>query len=285
MAARKFYISIDLEGLPGICTYSQVGPGLSLYSDARRIMTWTVNVVVDELRRLGAEDVLVADSHAFMGNIEYMGVEVPARLLQGYPRPFSMVLGLEEGFDAAIFLGYHAAAGTQGGFLDHTYSSRVIYRVYVNGEQASEYLLNAMYAGELGVPVVMVAGDERLREQVEKHTPWTVFVPLKRGVGRLAAEYETRPIIEQKLKRAVHEAYTRLDRGEAKPLKPQAPLKLRIELREALYADMVQVLPGVKRVDAYTVEYEASSAREALGLVEAVAWIGYAGACMVERMR
>jgi D-amino peptidase len=285
MAGRRFYISIDLEGLPGICTYSQVGPGLSLYGDARRVMTWVVNVVVDELRRLGAEDVLVADSHAFMGNIEYVGVEVPARLLQGYPRPYSMVLGVDEGFDAAIFLGYHAAAGTMGGFLDHTYSSRVIYRIHVNGVQASEYLLNAMYAGEVGVPVVMVAGDERLREQVEKYTPWAVFVPLKRGWGRLAAEYETKPVVEQKLRRAVHEAVSRLEHGEARPLKPGTPLKLRVELREALYADMVQVLPGVRRVDAYTVEFEAASAREALGLVEAIAWIGYAASCMLERMR
>ncbi len=284
MPVRRVYVSIDLEGLPGICTYSQVAPGLSLYADARRVMTWIVNVVGGELRRLGVEEVLFADSHAFMGNIDYNGVEVPVKLLQGYPRPYSMVLGVEE-YDAAIFLGYHAAAGTREGFLDHTYSSRVIYRVYVNGELASEYLLNAMYAGEHGVPVVMVAGDERLRGQVEKHTPWAVFVALKRGRGRLAAEYESKPVVEQRLRRAVHEALARLERGEAKPLQPPRPLRLRVELREALYADMVQVLPGVRRVDAYTVEYEASTAREALGLLEAIAWIGYAGACMVEKMR
>jgi D-amino peptidase len=248
-------------------------------------MTWIVNIVGEELRRLGVEEVTVADSHAYMGNIEYMGVEAPVRLLQGYPRPYSMVLGLEEGYDAAMFIGYHAAAGTLGGFLDHTYSSRVIYRIHVNGVQASEYLLNAMYAGEHNVPVILVAGDEALKVQVEKHTPWAVFLPLKRGRARLAAEYESKTVIEQKLRRAVHEALSRLERGEAKPLKPPERLKVRVELREAIYADMVSVLPCIRRLDAYTVEFEAQTAKEALGLVEAIAWIGYAGACMIERMR
>ncbi|ABM81209.1 M55 family metallopeptidase [Hyperthermus butylicus] len=281
----KIYVSVDLEGLPGISTLSQVAPGYPLYGDARRIMTWIVNVLADEFSVLGVDDVVVADSHGFMANIDYIDVDERVRLVQGYPRPFSMVLGVEEGFDAAMFIGYHAAAGTTGGFLEHTYSSRVIHRIYVNGELASEYLLNALYAGEHGVPVVLVAGDEHLRSQVEKHTPWAVFLPLKKGYGRLAAMYESKSLVEQKLRKAVREAVERLKRGKAQPLKPNGELELRVELRDSLYADMAQLLPRAERLDAYTLRYRAYSARDALAFVELVAWIGYAASAMMEKMR
>jgi len=176
VGALRVYISIDLEGLPGIGSISQLAPGLSMYNDARRIMTWIINVVLDELSKEEVDDVLVADSHGLMTNIDYLEVNYNARILQGYPRPYSMILGIEDGFDAAFFLGYHSAAGTPGGFLDHTYSSRVIYRVYLSGDPVSEYLINALYAGWYNTPVALVAGDEKLKDEVKRYTPWA-FAP------------------------------------------------------------------------------------------------------------
>jgi len=279
----KVYISIDLEGLPGISSLSQVAPGLPLYEDARNIMTWIVNVASKELKENGVNEITVADSHAFMNNIKYLDVEEDIKLIQGYPRPFSMVIGLEESYDAVMFLGYHAAAGTLGGFLDHTYSSRTIYRLYVNNIQASEYLLNALYAGELGIPVALVAGDERLEDQVKKYTPEAVFVPLNKGHARIAAEYMTKKIAEEKLKNGIKEAVKKIKERSLKPLTFDK-YDIKIELREAVYADMVQIVPGTKRLDAYTVEYKAKSAKEALAFTELVAWIGSAGTYMIRSM-
>ena len=279
----KVYISIDLEGLPGISSLSQVAPGLPLYEDARNIMTWIVNVASKELKDNGVNEITVADSHAFMNNIKYLDVEEDIKLIQGYPRPFSMVIGLEEGYDAVMFLGYHAAAGTPGGFLDHTYSSRTIYRLYVNDVQASEYLLNALYAGELGIPVALVAGDERLEEQVKKYTPEAIFIPLKKGYARIAAEYMTKKVIEKELRNGIKKAVKKMKEGSLKPLTFNK-YEIKIELREAVYADMVQIVPGVKRLDAYTIEYVAKSAKEALAFTELVAWIGSAGAYMIRSM-
>jgi D-amino peptidase len=279
----KIYISIDLEGLPGISSLLQVAPGLSLYNDAREIMTWVVNVLAKELRKGGADEITVADSHGYMANIRYLDIEERVKFIQGYPRPFSMVIGLEKGYDGVMFVGYHAAAGTREGFLDHTYSSRVIYKVYVNEVQASEYLLNALYAGQYGVPVILVAGDERLREEVERFTPHAVFIGLKKGLGRIAAEYYSKDVIEKELREGVKEALRRLKEGELKPLKFDH-YDLKIELREAIYADMAQIIPGMRRVDAYTLEYKAKDAKEALGIVELIAWVGNAGAYLVQSM-
>lgn len=280
----KAYVSIDLEGLPGISGISQVAPKASLYSDARKVMTWITNVVSRQLLREGFEYVTVADSHGYMGNIDYMEVTEKVELIQGYPRPYSMMIGIDEGYDAALMIGYHARAGTAKGFLDHTYSSATIHRIYVNGVAASEYYLNTLYAGYYNVPVILVAGDEHLREEVEKHTPWAVFVPLKKGYSRLSAKYPSRDIIEKKLAEGIREASRRLKRGEAKPLK-LGELTLRIELKNPLFVDMAQLIPGIKRIDAYTLEYKARDSVEAMSIVEIIAWIGLAGSSILERAR
>ncbi len=279
----KIYVSIDLEGLPGISSLSQVAPGLPLYKDARDVMTWITKLVSREFIKNGADEVAIADSHAFMANVRYLDIGGKVKFIQGYPRPFSMVIGIENGYDAAAFIGYHAAAGTKEGFLDHTYSSRTIYRVFVNGIQASEYLLNALYAGHFRVPVALVAGDEALRKEVERFTPWAVFIGLKKGLARIAAEYYSKDVIEKLIEKGVEEAVKKIKDGEPKPLKFDK-YNIKIELREATYADMVQIVPKARRVDAYTIEYEASDAKEALAFVELVAWIGSAGAYLVQSM-
>lgn len=280
----KAYVSIDLEGLPGISGISQVVPKNSLYNDARRIMTWMTNVVSRQLLREGFEHVTVADSHGYMGNIDYMEVGEKVELIQGYPRPYSMMIGVDEGYDAILMIGYHTRAGTVKGFLDHTYSSTTIHRVYVNGVPASEYYLNTLYAGYYGVPVILVAGDEYLKEEVERHTPWAVFVPLKKGYSRLSAKYPSRDIVEKKLAEGIKEATRRLKQGEAKPLK-LGETSLRIELKNTLFADMAQLIPGIRRVDAYTLEYKAKNPVEAISIVEIIAWIGLAGYSILERAR
>ncbi|MET1101630.1 MAG: M55 family metallopeptidase [Pyrodictiaceae archaeon] len=279
----KAYVSIDLEGLPGVSSLMQVAPSLPLYSDARRVMTWAANTVSKLLKENGFDRIVVADSHAYMANISYMDINVPIELIQGYPRPYSMVIGIEEGFDAAFFIGYHAAAGTLRGFLDHTYSSRVLYRVFVDGKQASEYLLNAYYAGYYGVPVALVAGDDHLRIEVEEYTPWAVFVPLKKGLSRISARYPSLGEAEKLLAEGVKEAARRLKNGELKPLKPK-PLNIKVELREVIYADMAQLIPGSRRLDAYTIEYDAKNPIDALGFIELVAWVGLAGHMLVQSM-
>lgn len=281
----RAYVSIDLEGLPGISTVSQVAPRYTLYGDARRIMTWITNIISKQLLKEGFDEVTVADSHGYMANIDYMDVKENIELIQGYPRPYSMMIGVEEGYDAVLMIGYHARAGTLRGFLDHTYSSATIHRIYVGDEPVSEYYLNTLYAGYYDVPVIMVAGDDHLRKEVEKHTPWAVFIALKKGYSRVSAKYPSTNIIEKKLAEGIKEAVRRLRKGEVKPLKHDGELKLRIELKNQVYADMAQLIPGIKRIDAYIVEYRAKDPVEALGVVEVIAWIGIAGYSLLERMK
>ncbi len=267
----KVFVSIDFEGLPGVASVTMLGPKSPQFGIASEIATRVARVVAEELLRNGVDHVTIADSHGLMTNVKYLDMPRKTSLIQGYPRAFSMLSGLDESFAAAVFLGYHCAAGTRYGVLDHTYSGRAFYRIWVNGVKASEYLLNAYYAGELGVPVILVAGDHCLEVDVRNHTPWSVFIPLKRGVSRYAAEYSSFEEILESLRRAVYIALQRLRRREAKPLVPETPIELKIEFRDSIYADAAEALPKAERLDAYTIRVYLDTARDALGLIEVLA--------------
>src|SRR2546430_15604335 len=81
-----------------------------------------------------------------------------AELLSGDPKPRSMVEGIDSGFDAALFIGYHARAGTRHAILDHTYADR-IHEVRLTGRPVGELGINAALAGGYGGPGGLVSGD------------------------------------------------------------------------------------------------------------------------------
>ncbi len=281
----KAYVSIDLEGLPGISSIGQVAPKYPLYQDAREIMTRIARVVAESLLKNGFKEVVIADSHGYMANIIPWKMPKRVKILQGYPRPYSMVIGLERGFDAVLFVGYHAAAGTVNAFLDHTYSSSVIHRLWINNELASEYYVNALYASYYKVPVILVAGDKYLEKDVRKHTPWAVFTVLKEGISRASALYDSLEDVEVVLRDNIREACERLKKKQVKIIDLPEKYRLRIELKNQIFADMTQVVPGVKRIDAYTIEYEAKTPVEVLGVIETVAWIGAGGLYIIDKNR
>src|SRR5207244_7753166 len=105
----------------------------------------------------GAASVVVNDSHGDMYNLLPEKLDPRAELIIGSPKPLSMMQGFGPDFGAALFVGYHAAAGTQAAVLDHTYSGRLIYEVRLNGEPDTEAELNAVLAGTYGVPVGVVS--------------------------------------------------------------------------------------------------------------------------------
>jgi len=271
----KAYISVDLEGLPGVSSLTMLNPGNTQFNRAVKVLTRLLNTVIDELATHGFDAIYVADSHGLMTNIDYLELDSRAELVQGYPRQFSMVTLLDSSFNAALFIGYHAAAGTPHGILDHTMSGRTFTEIRVNGERVSEFILNSLYAGEHNVPVVLLAGDEHLRAEVEKYSPWTIFVPLKKGVSRYSASYPGIDKVTEALREGVSKAVKKLKKGEVQPLKWSKPFKAELTLRDSLIADILEPLPIFKRIDAYRVEFTANTASELLGYIELIAHLGY----------
>jgi len=266
--SMKAFVSVDLEGMPHVVIPGHLNLKGSLYNEARGIATKVTIAVADELNKNGFTEVVVADSHGPMVNLLVDDLPEYIELIRGTPRPVSMVSGIE-GCSVAVFLGYHAKFGTIRSTWDHTYAGRSINKVEVNGVAASEFLLNAYVAGEMDVPVILVAGESQLlKDDVEKYAPWAVTVALKQSLSRAAARSFSMIRIEKDLREAVKRAVANFKQNRVAPLVPKKPARVGITFRATHFADVAELLPTVNRTDGLNVEYTATDIIEAYRVFE-----------------
>ncbi|RLE66796.1 MAG: peptide transporter [Thermoprotei archaeon] len=263
----RAYISVDLEGMPFIVSVDHLSVGKPLYEEARKIATELVLVVSEILKEEGFEKVIVADSHGPMVNIKVEDLPEYVEIIRGFPRPTSMVVDVKEA-DVAMFLGYHARANTAEAVFDHTYSGAAIRYFKINDIEVSEYLLNTYYAGHFNVPVILVAGDSKLLEDVAKYTPWAERVEFKKSYSRYSAKSPSLKTLKNRIREAVRKAIAKYRRGEAKPLKLDSPIEMEVAFTLSGYADIASLLPGSKRLDGVTVAYKARDIVEAYKVLE-----------------
>ncbi|MEM3090658.1 MAG: M55 family metallopeptidase [Candidatus Bathyarchaeia archaeon] len=267
----KAFISVDLEGMPYIVTPSHLGLKGALYEEARKIATKVTLVVADELHKNGFKEIVVADSHGSMVTLHVEDLPEYMEIVRGFPRPLSMVAGVEE-CDAAIFLGYHAKFGTARSSFDHTYSGGSIRKVEVNGIEVSEFLLNAYVVGELRVPVIMVAGEAQLiKDDVKRFAPWAEAVSLKDSLSRVSAKSPSMTKIEKELRDAAKRAASNFKPAAGKLLTAEKPVKMKVTFLVSHFADVAELLPTAKRIDGLTVEYTSQSMVEAYKTFELLA--------------
>lgn len=263
MNVVKAFISVDMEGMPYVVIPGHLNLKGALYEEARKTATRITLTVAEELHRNGFDTVVVADSHGPMVNLHVEDLPEYAEIIRGFPRPLSMVSGVED-CDVALFLGYHAKFGTAKSTFDHTYSGAVINRLEINGTEASEFLLNAYVSGELNVPVILVAGEAQLlKDDVRKYAPWAKTVPLKHSLSRVSARSPSITKIEKELRIAVGQAVVTFKAKKAKLLSAQKPVKTDVTFLTSLFADVAELLPNAKRKDGLRIEYTAKSVTEA----------------------
>jgi D-amino peptidase len=264
----KAFLSVDMEGLPYVVILGHLGLKGSLYEEARKIATKVALVTANELHENGFDEILVADSHGPMVNLLVDDLPEYVEIIREFPRPLSMVAGIEES-DVALFLGYHAKFGTAKSTFDHTYSGSSISKVEVNGLAASEFLLNAYAAGEMNVPVVLVAGDAQLLEDdVRVHAPWAERVTLKRSLSRVSARSYAMARVERELITGVKRAVSNFKQGKVKRLVAERPVSMAITFSASHYADAAELLPFVNRMDGLKVVYNADSMVQAYKVFE-----------------
>ncbi len=251
----RIYISIDMEGIAGVVHESQTDPTTpafgSEYARFRRLMTVEANAAVEGALAAGARRVLVNDSHWFMRNLLAEELHPAAELLAGDPKPRSMVHGIDGGFDAALFIGYHARAGTRNAILDHTYADR-IHEVRLNGQAVGELGLNAAFAGLHGVPVALVSGDSAVAAEAKALLGDDVAaVVVKEAVSRHGAKSVAPAVACRMIREAVPPALQR----QRPPFRIPAPVTLEVEFALTIHADMAELCPGATRIGGRTVAF------------------------------
>ena len=251
----RVYISVDMEGIAGVVHEDQTDPveprHLGEYNRFRRLMTNEANAAIAGALDAGATGVVVNDSHWLMRNLLAEELNPAAELLSGGPKRLSMVEGIDGGFRYAMFVGYHAMAGTQHAIIDHTYTSRV-YQVRVNGQPVGELALNAAMAGIHGVPVALVSGDQALAAEARALLGDGVeSIVVKEAVGRFAARSYAPSVACDRIRTGAAAALGR----KHSPFTFPRPVRLEVDFVVSQMADMAELVPGSRRTGGRTVAY------------------------------
>ena len=258
----KIYISSDMEGSTGVVSAAQVDCTKPQYAFGRAMQAADVAAAVKAAIDSGAECVVVNDSHCTMTNLDIAGFGGEVRLITGAPKLLGMVEGAR-GCDAAIFLGYHAMAGTEKAVLNHTFDQHTIYGLAINGRKMGETGVNALLCGALGVPVIMVSGDDALCLEAGSLLGRQLETcSVKEGLGRAAALCLTPESSAELIRSGVKRAVERLKKGEFAPFTPAAPYLLEVTLMNTLQTDAASLVPGAVRTAARTLRFETEDALE-----------------------
>lgn len=265
----RVYISADMEGIAGVITWEQVEEtGGEEYNRFRRLMTDEVNAAVKGALDAGAETIVVNDGHGKMKNILIESLNPKAQLINGAPKKLGMLEGINRGFNAACFIGYHARAGSSG-VLAHTIND-IVRRLQVNGKDMGELGLNALLAGYFGVPVVFVSGDQVLGNEAKKLLGDVEIVIAKEALGYHMA----RSLSPKQVRKKIMQGFTRsLRRKNLKPLVPPTKTTITIEFNSPIQAAAANIFPGSQRIDAFTVTFTCNDYLKAYQGVRSMIYI------------
>jgi len=256
----KVFISVDMEGITGVVNVDDASRGGKDYDYFRQTMTREANAAIEGALAAGATEIIVRDSHGSALNLLPEMLNRNSKLLRDWSEgPMYMMEGIDESFDAAIYIGYHARAGTTNGVLDHTSSGNVT-DVSINGISMPETGYNALMAGYYDVPVVFVAGDQAVCDQAEELLGNVETVAVKEGIGAAALNLHPEVAREQ-IRAGVERALRSLDDYEPYKLKPPYTLVLTLKTEQNIYRGAA-LYPGAKRTGDWELTYVADDVME-----------------------
>lgn len=263
----RIYISVDMEGTAGAASGDELSADGQDYERFRKILTGEVLAAIKGAEEAGATEFVISDSHGSERNLLIEQLPENVTLVRGKPRPLAMMQGIEKGhFDGAIFLGYHASATNKNGLFAHTWSAREVVALKLNGVEASEGLLNAALAGQFGVPVILVTGDDVAVEELRSTIGPMEGVAVKTSIGFLAGEMmavtKAQNLIREGAKRAVQNI------GRYKAAKPPSPVVIDLTFTFYQPAELLSWLPMVERTGARSIRYRRENMADAVKFLE-----------------
>jgi D-amino peptidase len=257
----NIYISADIEGIGCVVRSEHSSVQGREYAFARRQMTAEVNAAVEGAFAAGATEVVVADAHNVGLNLLPDELDERIRLVMGSPRPFSMMQGVDLGFDAVLFVGYHGMSRTPDSNIVHIFSGRAA-RLTINGVDIGEIGLNALLAGYYNTPVVLVTGDEHACREAEALMPGVTTAAVKKAIGSYAGLcLHPRKCVEL-IAAAAEESLRNRDRCLPLVL-PGEGASMELECTTASTADRVARIPRTERVSGTVIRYQARDMPEA----------------------
>lgn len=255
----KIYIVTDNEGLAGVSSSRYISAAQNrpdLIAHARKLLADEINACVEGCCRAGADEIIIRDGHGDGHNVTRAMIDSRADLICG-SAPGELLPDLD-GSAGLILLGYHAKAGTPGAVCEHTMSSLTWQNMWINGKLTGEIGICAYIAGEHGVPVIMVSGDDKTCDEAAQWLPGVVTCQVKKGYScngaRITALEKTNALITRSAEEAVRKA------AGMPLLLAEKPVTMRLELVSRQH---LPVNPAYKHIDARTWELQQESVEKA----------------------
>jgi len=262
----KIYISVDMEGLAGVVTAEQLGPTGFEYERFRRFMTEEVLAAIEGARAAGAGEILVSDSHGNGQNLLLEMFPDDIEIVRSWPRPLMMMEVIDESFDGAIFIGYHAGTTNPDGVRAHTMSSARLADVRINGVSVPEAGINAAIAGYFGVPVIMLSGDNAIAAEAQAIIGDIETAVVKQAISFHSARTMTPAAAQALIRDTAERAVRRI--GEFRPYTPQTPITTDVRFKSYQPSQLLALLPMFDRPDAHSVRFTAGDMLEVSRVLE-----------------
>ena len=256
----KVYISADMEGVVGAVTDAQLGPSGFEYQRFREFMTNEVLAAIEGARAAGATEFLVSDSHGNGQNLLIEQFPKDIQIVRSWPRHLGMMTGIDESFDAVFFIGYHSATSNLEGVRAHTMSSARLTDIRLNGTSMPEAGVNAAIAGEFGVPITMISGDDAIVAEANALLGHIEGATVKWAYSFHSARTLTPEASYELIRETARKALS--DLSAFKPYRLSTPITTEVAFKHYRQPQLLEYLPNVKRVDSHTIQFTGQNMRE-----------------------
>jgi len=234
----KVWISVDMEGISGLVRWADVVSAGMDFQRNRRFMTLDANAAIEGAFEAGASEVVVEENHGVEDLCDLVLDEIDprCRVVRGAGRPSATTMaGLSREIGVVLFVGHHARAGSFPGIMAHTVSYERFREVRLAGTPIGESEAMTIRAGELGVPVGLIAGDQVVCAELAKRAPWVEAVCVKRALSNVAGEVIPPARARGEIRAGAQRAVARALLGELPPYRgAPAPHEIEVELRAPL---------------------------------------------------
>ena len=250
----KFVVAVDLEGVA--CAYGPCGSnveGAFNVDFVRKQATKEADAAARALFDCGADEVIVWDNHGRGCSLDYDMLDERCKIAIG-DTVASRFPVLNDSFSGVLFIGYHAMASNGEAVLAHTYSSVKYQYIKVNGTEFGEVGIDGAIAGEKGVPVIFVSGDDKCVAESKEILPWIETVETKQSFAftRIISKHPKAVINE--IYNGVKNAVARIDEMQLFKVKTPVDIEIRYQRTDmATHAKLVDMNGDFfKSSDAYT---------------------------------
>ena len=240
----KICILTDLEGVSGVVTFENHSyPTGKYYEQSKILLTKEINAAVEGALEAGTTEIIVWDGHGSGGiNIDYIHPEaivIMGRFSEG-------LFKLDPSFDAFMFIGQHAMSNAPNGNLAHSFSSRTINNIWLNGKLIGEIGAMTLYASYFNIPTIFLSGDDVACKEIEELIPNIETVAVKKGLGLNVALNLSPETARLKIKEGIKKAIEKINQIKLYKVKP--PYEVVIEYKNQESAENKTKQTGWTRI-------------------------------------